>query len=124
MSGAGGSGVFLHFTWHTKYDMPLLTAKLEPHAHAEIRKRVLAFKGVILHALNGTENHVHLAVSILPTLHISSFVGDVKGGSSHAINRLAENDEPFAWQHGYGVVSFGTRDLPWVVDYIDRQKEH
>lgn len=28
------------------------------------------------------------------------------------------------WQHGYGVVSFGTRDLKWVVDYVTNQKEH
>jgi hypothetical protein len=28
------------------------------------------------------------------------------------------------WQGGYGVVSFGTRDLPWVVAYIENQREH
>ena len=28
------------------------------------------------------------------------------------------------WQIGYGVVSFGTRELPWVVDYIRNQREH
>jgi hypothetical protein len=28
------------------------------------------------------------------------------------------------WQSGYGVVSFGTRDLEWVVNYIRNQKEH
>jgi hypothetical protein len=28
------------------------------------------------------------------------------------------------WQVGYGVVSFGTRDLPWVVEYIQNQREH
>src|SRR5262249_40418319 len=105
------SEINLHFVWHTKHSLPLLTPKLEKAAHGEIRKRILGFKGVILHILDGTQNHVHFAVSIWPTLHISAFVGDVKGGSSHAINRLAENEEPFAWQGGYGVVSFGTRDL-------------
>jgi hypothetical protein len=28
------------------------------------------------------------------------------------------------WQTGYGVVSFGTKDLPWVVSYVRNQKEH
>ena len=27
------------------------------------------------------------------------------------------------WQSGYGVVSFGTRDLPWVVDSVKKQRE-
>jgi hypothetical protein len=28
------------------------------------------------------------------------------------------------WQVGHGVVSFGTRDLEWVVEYIRNQREH
>jgi len=28
------------------------------------------------------------------------------------------------WPTGYGVVSFGTKDLEWVVNYIRNQKEH
>ena len=28
------------------------------------------------------------------------------------------------WQAGYGVVSFGTRAMEWVCEYIRKQKEH
>jgi hypothetical protein len=28
------------------------------------------------------------------------------------------------WQAGYGVVSFGTGDLPWVIEYVRNQREH
>ena len=28
------------------------------------------------------------------------------------------------WQTGYGVVSFGTRDLQWVKDYVKNQRDH
>lgn len=28
------------------------------------------------------------------------------------------------WQHGYGIVSFGTKDLEWVVRYIHNQQQH
>lgn len=28
------------------------------------------------------------------------------------------------WQAGYGVVSFGTKDLEWVKAYVRNQKEH
>ncbi len=34
------------------------------------------------------------------------------------------NRNRFAWQAGYGVVSFGSKDLPWVTDYIHNQREH
>jgi len=28
------------------------------------------------------------------------------------------------WQAGYGIVTFGMKDLKWVVDYTHNQKEH
>ena len=28
------------------------------------------------------------------------------------------------WQTGNGVVSFGTKELEWVVNYVCNQKEH
>src|SRR5690349_21345534 len=81
--------------------------------------------GVILHAVGGTEDHVHLALSVPPTLTISAFIGELKGGSSHAVNQtFPAMTQHFAWQGGYGVVSFATRDLEWVVRYVLNQKQH
>jgi hypothetical protein len=52
-------------------------------------------------------------------------VGALKGYSSHAVNhQLGRQKRMLEWQTGYGVVSFGTKDMEWVVDYIRRQKEH
>jgi hypothetical protein len=57
--------------------------------------------------------------------NISDFVGQLKGASSHEINqKLSQRDKILQWQSGYGVVSFGTGDLDWVIDYVRRQKEH
>jgi putative transposase len=79
---------------------------------------------VMLFAVYGTENHVHLAVKIRPTVLISGFIGDMKGFSSHALNQEFSPQERFAWQAGYGVVTFGANHLQWVVNYIKKQKEH
>ena len=125
MSNSFYSEINLHLTWHTKHNRPTLTPEPEKVAHDAIRRKALSFRGVIVHALGGTEDHVHLAVSIPPTLLISEFVGQVKGYASHALNQsLTGQAERFAWQTGYGVVSFGTRDLEWVVRYVESQKEH
>jgi putative transposase len=125
MSGNAYSEINLHIVWHTKNSLPLLTPEIETAAHAAIRSRIFETPGVIFHEIGGTENHVHVAVSIPPTLLISTFIGELKGGSSHTINQtFANRDGRFAWQVGYGVVSFGTGDLKWVKRYIQRQKEH
>jgi putative transposase len=115
----------LHMVWHTKDSSPTLTPNVEAVAHQSLLDRVLHTSGVIFHEVGGTENHVYLAVSISPTLLISRFIGELKGGSSHAVNQMFPAlTERFAWQVGYGVVSFATRHLSWVVDYIRNQKEH
>jgi hypothetical protein len=68
---------------------------------------------------------VHIAVTVPPTLLISEFIGQLKGGSSHDVNQAnGGRQKELQWQSGYGVVSFGTRDLPWVIEYIRNQREH
>jgi putative transposase len=125
MSNTCYAEINLHIVWHTKNSTPLLTPEIEKVAHNAIRQRVFDTPKVFFHEIGGTDNHVHLAVSIPPTLLISTFIGELKGGSSHTINQMFPAlAERFAWQVGYGVISFGTRDLKWVVRYIRNQKEH
>ena len=114
----------LHITWHTKQSFPSLTEQIENRVHHYLQHRVLETAGVIFHEIGGTENHIHLAVSVPPTLLISDWVGKLKGASSHYINHEIANRKWLEWQTGYGVVSFGTKDLDWVVGYIRNQKEH
>ena len=115
----------LHITWHTKESAPMLKEDVETLVHRHLRKKALEAKGVIVHAIGGTDDHVHIAVSIPPTLLISDYVGQLKGSSSHEANqRLGLHGKVLEWQAGYGVVSFGTGDLQWVVRYIENQRSH
>lgn len=112
----------LHLTWHTKESAPYLTGPIESIVHRYLRGRCTETPGVYVHALGGIETHVHLAISIPPTLLISEFVGKLKGASSHDANQRSGH-KVLEWQSGYGVVSFGSKDLPWVVDYVRNQKD-
>ena len=118
------SEINLHLTWHTKHDAPVLVEMVENRTHHYLRHRALQTPGVIVHEVGGTENHVHLAVSIPPTLVIADWIGGLKGATSHHINHEICNRKILGCQDGYGVVSFGTRDLPWVVSYVRNQKKH
>jgi REP element-mobilizing transposase RayT len=115
--------IFLHLTWHTKDNSPLITPVLEPLILAKLTHRCEGTKGVILHGINAVADHVHLAVDIEPSVTISDLVGQLKGGSSHDINEI-QRMKALEWQRGFGVVSFGKGNLPWVLEYIACQKEH
>lgn len=80
--------------------------------------------GAILHAVGGTEDHLHLVVSVAPTMAISEFVGQVKGSSSHFMNHTVSLPTPFAWQAEYGIVSFDRRKLGRIMDYVKSQRQH
>jgi putative transposase len=116
------SEINLHVIWHTKESSPLLVPKVEAIAHHHIRGRCIDTPGVFIHEIGGIETHVHLCISIPPTLLVSDFVGQLKGASSHEVNQKLSH-KALEWQAGYGVVSFGTRDLPWVKDYVRNQRE-
>jgi putative transposase len=103
----------------------LLVAKVETEVHHYLKGRCINTPGVFIHEIGGIEDHVHLCVTIPPTLLISQFVGQLKGASSHEINQKLRDGQRkvLEWQDGYGVVSFGSRDLPWVIEDVRNQRE-
>src|SRR5262245_42842348 len=114
----------LHLTWHTKESAPLLVPNVEAIAHHCLRGRCINSPGVFIHEIGGVETHVHLCVTVAPTVLISDFIGQLKGASSHEVNQKL-GYKVLEWQTGYGVVSFGTKDLSWVCAYVrDQKKRH
>lgn len=119
------SEINLHIVWHTKGSTPLLTPATEPIAHRCLKQRIMDTRYAFVHEIGGTETHVHIAVTIPPSLTPSTWIGELKGGSSHDVNQqVSTRDKVLQWQGGYGIVSFGTNDLPWVVEYVRNQREH
>jgi putative transposase len=117
------SEINFHITWHTKANMPLIKPEIESKLYEFLKHKILETPETFVHAIGGIENHIHLAVSIPPTTQPAEWIGQLKGASSHHINQLS-NHKLLEWQHGYGILSFGTKDLKWVVNYILNQKEH
>ena len=118
------SEIHLHITWHTKNSAPAISGSIEAGLYRWLRGRILQAPGVLLHAIGGTEDHVHVAVTVPPTLLVSEWIGELKGASAHYVNHSLANRKVLEWQSGYGVVSFGTKAMPWVVRYVENQRQH
>ncbi|KAA3656351.1 MAG: hypothetical protein DWQ04_31415 [Chloroflexi bacterium] len=56
---------------------------------------------VIIHALNGAEDHVHMVATIPPKLAVAKFIGQVKGVASTRFNKEHKEHLPFFWQTNY-----------------------
>src|SRR5262249_36170510 len=77
----------LHAPSPTQENAPLPDPQAEAVVHHYLRGRCINTPGVFIHEIGGIETHVHLAVSIAPTILISDFVGQLKGSSSHEANQ-------------------------------------
>jgi putative transposase len=124
MSLKAYSEINLHVVWHVKDNAAVLRDDVERQMHRYLRGQVMQDAGASFHEIGGTDDHVHLVVTIPPTLLISEWIGKLKGSSSHFINHHIVNRKVLEWQSKYGVVSFGTKDVPWVMEYVRNQREH
>jgi len=124
MSLRAHSEINLHIVWHVKDNAPVLRDEIELQLHRFIRGKAIQTPGVYCHEVGGSDDHLHLVVTVPPTMQPAEWIGKLKGASSHFINHEIANRKLLEWQAGYGVVSFGTKRLPWIVDYVRKQRQH
>jgi putative transposase len=77
-----------------------------------------------LFAVFAMPDHVHILMSMSPTISISDLVRDIKAGSSKFINEKGWTNGKFNWQEGYGAFSYSKSSVDSVVKYISNQEEH
>jgi len=97
--------------------------EFEAQLYSAIAAKVKEMNGIV-HAIGGMEEHVHLATSVPPKLSLATFIGEVKGNSSHFVNHVIVPEYKLYWQDEYGVLSFAEKSLPSIVRYIKNQKKH
>jgi len=77
------------------------------------------FKALIV---GGTQNHVHILLSLPATMPLAKAVQLIKGASSRWMNEKHTSD--FGWQEGYGAFTVGISQKDHTIAYIRSQAEH
>jgi putative transposase len=121
---------YYHIVWSTTDRLPLITENIEIELYEYIKNKCHALD-CQLHAIGGIKDHIHLVISIPPSIAVSEVVRRIKGSSSHFANRikldgiqLEDRESTFAWQREYGVFSLGGQQLDRAIAYVMNQKEH
>jgi putative transposase len=107
------------------------TAGRRPAISDELRERLHAYLGGIARengiptlAIGGTVDHVHLLLSLPPTISVAKTVQLLKSGSSKWIHENFPMSRNFAWQEGYGAFSVGVSQRAATIEYVLAQVEH
>ncbi len=74
-----------------------------------------------MRAVGGTNNHIHMLMSLHQDSRLSYVIRDCKIATSKWIH---EHGGQFQWQTGYGAFSVGQRELGVVTNYILTQQVH
>jgi len=110
----------VHIVFSTKDRRKAIPAELQPRLWAYtagISKKYQIF----VHAIGGTDDHMHLLIQIPPTLPLSKAILAIKSNSSRWAHDAGHK---LAWQEGYGAFSVSASLLPVVARYIENQAEH
>lgn len=115
-----------HLVLVTKYRHRCITDAILVRFEEIARARCAGWGGELLE-VNGEPDHVHLLVSLPPTLTLAGFVNNLKTTSSRLIRRdFAEALAPYYrgpgfWSRSYCVVSCGGAPLEVIRQYIAAQ---
>lgn len=115
------TNLLTHLVFSTKERAGFVTDEIKPELHAYLGGLVKELKGKPI-AINGMPDHVHLLVSLPPSLAISDALRFIKANSSKFVTEKFK--KTFEWQKGYGAFSVSRSNVDTVVKYIQNQEQH
>lgn len=119
MSHTYGQNV-VHVVFGTKDRRKTIPAEFQPKLWA-YAARICKNLGILVHAIGGMEDHIHLLIQVPPALALARAVLTIKSNSSRWANKEGYR---LAWQEGYGAFSVSASIAPAVIRYIQNQEAH
>ena len=96
----------------------------------DVQPRLWAYMGGIARehdlkaiAVGGTDDHVHILLSLPSTAPIAKAMREIKSASSRWMHETCDLPD-FEWQEGYGAFSIGQAQVVATLAYIAGQQEH
>jgi putative transposase len=110
--------ILVHCVFSTKGRRPQIS---EPEKVWSYLRGIARNRGVDVLSIGGTNNHVHLLLTLPSSLTIAQLMRDLKANSSRHLN---EQTRGFAWQDGYAAISVSPSQVEVVRSYIEQQENH
>jgi putative transposase len=112
----------VHCVFSTKERRKTITPEIQPRLWAYMGG-VAREQGMKALAIGGVEDHVHLLLSLPPSISLATGIQRIKSTSSHWMHATCAMNG-FDWQEGYGAFSIGWAQVSPTLAYIARQEEH
>ena len=118
------TNLLYHIVFRPYASRPVITEAYEKELYAYIYG-ICRAKQCKLYRIGGMPDHIHMLVSIVPSLALSDFVREIKISSNRF---MKENPAKFPnsqkWADWYCAITYSLREKETVCNYIKNQKEH
>jgi putative transposase len=74
--------------------------------------------------INNMPDYFHILIGMRPTQTVSALVQNVKTETTKWIKENNFCKSAFAWQEGYGCISYLKSKVPTIINYIQNQETH
>ena len=115
--------IHIQFVFAVKYRASLISIDWEDELYKYITGIIQNKKHKLLQ-INGMPDHIHILIGYRPSEALPALIADVKSQSTKWINEHNLVKGKFQWQDGYGAFSYRKSDIPSIIEYIKKQKEH
>jgi len=116
-----------HLVIVTKYRRRCLTEPMLNRFREISEMRCEGWGGTLIEC-NGEPDHVHLLISLPPSLELSGFVNNLKTTTSRLMRKEFSDElhriytKPVLWSRSYCIVSCGGAPLSIIRQYIEQQE--
>jgi putative transposase len=117
------TNLLVHSIFSTKDRRPMIVPEIKAEMLPVIGGIIRNIKGKA-YAINGTADHLHLLMSLPPSLSVSEAIQKIKANSSRWVHEKWPKHKVFGWQEGFAAFSVSKSNVPGVIKYIDTQEEH
>mgnify|MGYP001613720879 FL=1 len=121
------ANTYINILIHTVFS----TKNRESGLSSSLRERLYPYmcgiareNGLKVLCIGGTDNHIHILLSLDSTTSIAKAMQFIKGGSSKWVHETFPELRLFSWQEGYGAFSIGISNVDETKKYIENQEKH
>lgn len=113
--------LYYHLVWAVKKRFRLITESVRADLEGNLKKKS---EQLVVHllAVGINPEHVHCIISLRPTHYIPEVVKELKGFSSHEVNKGGE--EFIKWARGYSIRTASEKNLAAAIKYVQNQGRH
>lgn len=126
-SGHAAYSIMMHFVFVTKYRHECMNSAMLAVIREQAQSVTHKWRCELVE-FNGEADHVHLLVSMHPTVAVAELVANLKTTTARRLRSQFAEDlkpdywKPVFWSSAYAAFSVGANDLETVIRYIRNQE--